>query len=916
MAELSLFPPQRDRSNSAATGLWTSHPHVAEIGSSSQDWTDIDFETCLDLAFAALIWAYTGDDSPCFVSTHLAKADRRRFSHVLKAGVTTTLAEAVRSIRNVGVLLNDAMEAPSMLVHVPRDQGCFDNWTSTTTGKSSIPLQLFAEREGGTSAAPLQDLDVLTDHDRNFITGWNSTAQQLDSRTVHDRVSQVALRDPDKLAIQAIQAWDGELSRGDLEQATDALAHLLRQANIQRGCVIGILMNKSNYIVCILDILHTLIAGGTVCIPSPGERTNNLAGAIRRLRPDFVRLTPSVLKVLDPDQVPSIRTVVSAGEAMQRSLAEKWLTSGRVRMRNGYGQSEACGTNSTAEMALSTANFRSIGSDSRLGFWVADPWKHDRLMPVGAMGELILEGHSVAHEYLDEPGKTAAAFISTPRWAVPFGAGADRRRCSERQDRASRRRSGRKTVTADTRRWQQDQASEDGADAKKEELNDDEIQSRHSDNGQLEVTDFQAEYLPRKSGSDRGLLYKFDLTLQATADPERLLQTLYRWAESTGALRLSFIREDNKLPLQFVLPPEDTRWRSRVYSLSKVDDVDELSARHDFVRHPLLAAVYTASGCGRDVVHIINHGVFDGISLGHLLEDLLSIYLGRPVTPRPSFTNYLSDRLLRQSPETLAYWKSLLRGSSPTSLRSMNDMPTRNNVGLAYSSAEHHISRTIYLQRPADSPYKASMSSVVQSAWSLVLSVLSQRTDVMSLCLMHGRDEEMLGSDSIVGPCVSEIPLRIQLRDSMNSTDLVDLVQRQMWESAPHAHLGSSTIAAKCTDWPELKNRYQHSSFVQHQGVIIPYSMPIADEGHLQIAEPEVEHALTYDFDLLTKSAHPNELYLSLRCLQDSYTSGEARTVADAFVAAVRTLVGGSMSVNEMLARISSIPSLPIVALA
>lgn len=183
-----------------------------------------------------------------------------------------------------------------------------------------------------------------------------------------------------------------------------------------------------SYIVCILDILHTLIAGGTVCIPSPGERTNNLAGAIRRLKPDFVRLTPSVLKVLDPDQVPSIRTVVSAGEAMQRSLAEKWLTSGRVRMRNGYGQSEACGTNSTAEMALSTANFRSIGSDSRLGFWVADPWKHDRLMPVGAMGELILEGHSVAHEYLDEPGKTAAAFISTPRWAVPFGAGADRRR--------------------------------------------------------------------------------------------------------------------------------------------------------------------------------------------------------------------------------------------------------------------------------------------------------------------------------------------------------------------------------------------------------------------------------------------------------------------------------------------------------
>jgi hypothetical protein len=169
-----------------------------------------------------------------------------------------------------------------------------------------------------------------------------------------------------------------------------------------------------------------------------------------------------------------------------------------------------------------------------------------------------------------------------------------------------------------------------------------------------------------------------------------------------------------------------------------------------------------------------------------MLKDLLNIYLDRPVDSRLSFTSHLCDRLLKQSPETMNYWKDLLRDSLTTSLRRLKETPTGTNDGRPYSSAEHYISRTAYLQRSADSPNNASMSTLVQSAWSLVLSVLTHRTDIMSLCLLHGRDEEIAGSDKIIGACVSEIPLRVQLRDAMTSTELLDLVQRQIWNSAPH----------------------------------------------------------------------------------------------------------------------------------
>jgi long-subunit acyl-CoA synthetase (AMP-forming) len=49
-------------------------------------------------------------------------------------------------------------------------------------------------------------------------------------------------------------------------------------------------------------------------------------------------------------------------------------------------------------------------------------------MPIGATGELLIEGYIVANGYLEEPAKTAAAFISAPRWAAQLGAEVEGRR--------------------------------------------------------------------------------------------------------------------------------------------------------------------------------------------------------------------------------------------------------------------------------------------------------------------------------------------------------------------------------------------------------------------------------------------------------------------------------------------------------
>jgi non-ribosomal peptide synthetase component F/aryl carrier-like protein len=53
-----------------------------------------------------------------------------------------------------------------------------------------------------------------------------------------------------------------------------------------------------------------------------------------------------------------------------------------------------------------------IGSRS----WVVDPDDATRLMPIGAVGELLIEGHIVGSGYLNDEQRTQAAFISSPNF--------------------------------------------------------------------------------------------------------------------------------------------------------------------------------------------------------------------------------------------------------------------------------------------------------------------------------------------------------------------------------------------------------------------------------------------------------------------------------------------------------------------
>ncbi|PTD06233.1 Nonribosomal peptide synthetase 1 [Fusarium culmorum] len=162
------------------------------------------------------------------------------------------------------------------------------------------------------------------------------------------------------------------------------------------------------------DTLVTLMFGGRVCIPSESDRLNNLAGFMRDHEVNLASLTPSMASTLSPSSCPSLRGLVLGGEPMTESHISTW--SKHVQLFNAYGVSESTGIAALASNIKSGVSPSNIGYGCGSRLWVVAIDQPDKLAPIGALGELVIEGPSISRGYLDDKARTDQHFTSDPTW--------------------------------------------------------------------------------------------------------------------------------------------------------------------------------------------------------------------------------------------------------------------------------------------------------------------------------------------------------------------------------------------------------------------------------------------------------------------------------------------------------------------
>ncbi|MGB3438352.1 MAG: amino acid adenylation domain-containing protein [Actinophytocola sp.] len=162
----------------------------------------------------------------------------------------------------------------------------------------------------------------------------------------------------------------------------------------------------------VLEIMLGLHSGATVVLADrhdlqPGP---DLARTIREQGVTTTFLPPTVLRLMDPADVPGLTTLTVGGEACPDEFAAAWAP-GR-HFRNIYGPTET---------TIWVASARGDGTDSPLpiGFpidglrcYVLDG--NLEPVPPGVPGELCIGGAGVCRGYLGRPGLTAERFVPDP----------------------------------------------------------------------------------------------------------------------------------------------------------------------------------------------------------------------------------------------------------------------------------------------------------------------------------------------------------------------------------------------------------------------------------------------------------------------------------------------------------------------
>ncbi|WP_308311169.1 non-ribosomal peptide synthetase, partial [Streptomyces sp. GbtcB6] len=184
--------------------------------------------------------------------------------------------------------------------------------------------------------------------------------------------------------------------------------------------VVALQFASFSFDASVLDVAVTLAAGGTLAIASADERLDPvaLAAMVEASGVEVASVVPSLLGVLEPEDVSGIGNWVLGAERLEAGLAAKWRDGARVW--NTYGPTEAT-VITTAVLLEEGITGEDVGPAigrplPNVRTYVLDAYL--RPVPAGVTGELYVAGDGLARGYVNRPDLTAERFV-----ACPFGEG-------------------------------------------------------------------------------------------------------------------------------------------------------------------------------------------------------------------------------------------------------------------------------------------------------------------------------------------------------------------------------------------------------------------------------------------------------------------------------------------------------------
>lgn len=189
----------------------------------------------------------------------------------------------------------------------------------------------------------------------------------------------------------------------------------------------------------------------------------------------------------------------------------------------------------------------------------------------------------------------------------------------------------------------------------------------------------------------------------------------------------------------------------------------------------------------------------DGASEMMLFKELLMDYAmeGKfklPELPAGSYQDYANYLQGIDKEAELRYWEELLASGPTTRLpgRMQSTMePAMNSLELHFYGAQGEKAALLPKR------YKATMNSIVQSAWGIMLQKLYGTKAAVFGSITSGRAAEVANSNTMTGGFVNAFPVLVTAEDGETFASVVSRTQMQIIRSMQMAHCSPDEISAR-----------------------------------------------------------------------------------------------------------------------
>ncbi|QSI44920.1 non-ribosomal peptide synthetase [Bacillus altitudinis] len=304
---------------------------------------------------------------------------------------------------------------------------------------------------------------------------------------------------------------------------------------------------------------------------------------------------------------------------------------------------------------------------------------------------------------------------------------------------------------------------------------------------------------------------QMDMNVKGTLRHDLLEKSMNIIVERYDIFRTVFLHEKVKRPVQVVLKNRpfqldvvDIQDLSESEQLERIDRFKQKDQLRGFdLSKDLLmrASVFQTGPSSYRWIWSYHHILLDGWCFGLVVQELFAIYHAllhdipyrlEPVKPYKEYIQWLEKQDKQAS---LEYWTQSLAGfEGQSTFKEQRKQTNEHELGeieWAMSKEETAALSELALQQ------NATLSSALQSAWSILLSRYQRSNDVLFGTVVSGRPADLAGVDRMVGLFINVIPRRIQLTDQMTFRSLLSETQQQSLAAEPHQYIPIYDIQAK-----------------------------------------------------------------------------------------------------------------------